>query len=67
MGGRLLERIGEDGVPHPPSLSDKIRAHDEIITILQEAGASMDQQNAQGKTPRQLLDRTRAKWQRGGQ
>ncbi|KAB8226683.1 ankyrin repeat-containing domain protein [Aspergillus novoparasiticus] len=47
-------------------LAERIRAQDEMIRVLQEAGHSslMDQPNTAGKTPRQLFEETRAKWQK---
>lgn len=47
-------------------LAERIRAQDEMIRILQEAGHTdlMDQSNTAGKTPRQLFLETRAKWQK---
>lgn len=53
-------KIEEDITP-----DDRIREQDEMIKVLLEAGGSsslMDQPNATGKTPRQLLEETRARW-----
>jgi ankyrin repeat protein len=67
MTGRLIRRENEDGSLEWPTLSEKIQAHDEIISTLQDAGASMDQPNLAGKTPAQLLVEKRAKWEKGGE
>ncbi|KJK67509.1 Ankyrin repeats 3 copy [Aspergillus parasiticus SU-1] len=47
-------------------LAERIRAQDEMIRVLQEAGHNslMDEPNTAGKTPRQLCEKTRAKWQK---
>jgi len=50
-----------------PTLAEKIRALDEIVSILREAGASMDQPNLAGQTPAQLQEQKRARWERGGE
>ncbi|CAI7610632.1 unnamed protein product [Penicillium glandicola] len=67
MTGRLIRKEKEDGSLEWPTLSEKIQAHEEIISILQDAGASMDQPNVAGKTPAQLLVEKRAKWEKGGE
>ncbi|KAJ5761805.1 uncharacterized protein N7511_005187 [Penicillium nucicola] len=67
MTGRLVRKEREDGSLEWPTLSEKIQAHDEIISILQDAGASMDQPNVTGRTPAQLLVEKRAKWDKGGE
>jgi len=45
---------------------DRIRAHDEMMRVLQDAGGNnvnlMDQPNAAGKTPRQIREEIRNKW-----
>jgi hypothetical protein len=45
-----------------PTATDNIRAQDEMMLALQGAGGCIDQMNEEGKTPRQLLEETRAKW-----
>ncbi|KAH8696453.1 ankyrin repeat-containing domain protein [Talaromyces proteolyticus] len=53
--------IERHGVP----LDAKIRAQDEMMKVLKEAGDEFDmmnKKNADGKTPRQLLEETRNKW-----
>ncbi|KAJ6096929.1 hypothetical protein N7486_007675 [Penicillium sp. IBT 16267x] len=67
MGGRLIRRQKEDGSLEWPTLPEKIQALDKIISILQEAGPSMDQPNVAGKTPAQLLVDKRARWEKGGE
>lgn len=67
MGGRLIRREKEDGSLEWPTLQEKIHAHNMIISILQEAGASMNQPNVAGKTPAQLLVDKRARWEKGGE
>jgi ankyrin repeat protein len=67
MGGRLIRRQKEDGSLEWPTLLEKIQTHDMIISILQEAGASMNQPNVEGKTPAQLLVDKRARWEKGGE
>ena len=45
---------------------DRIRAHDEMMRVLQDAGGNnvnlMDQPNAAGRTPRQIREEIRNKW-----
>ncbi|CEJ54579.1 hypothetical protein PMG11_00883 [Penicillium brasilianum] len=67
MTGRLNRKEKEDGSLEWPTLSEKIQAHDKIISILQDAGASIDLPNMAGKTPAQLLVEKRAKWDNGGE
>jgi Ankyrin repeats (3 copies) len=46
-------------------LDAKIRAQDEMIKVLEEAGDGLglvDEKNADGKTPRQLQEETRNRW-----
>lgn len=48
------------------TVADRIRAQDEMMTILQEASGDdsmMNQPNAAGSTPRQLQLETRSRWQ----
>lgn len=51
MGGRFLVHRNTEGVSQRPTLSSQMKVQGEIISILQGAGASMDQPNAVGKTP----------------
>jgi hypothetical protein len=51
----------QNGVP----LDAKIRAQDEMMKVLEEAGDGLDlmnEKNADGKTPGQLQEETRNKW-----
>ncbi|OGM42256.1 hypothetical protein ABOM_009047 [Aspergillus bombycis] len=66
MSGGVWPRMSQ--TKDPVTLADQISAQDEMIRILQEAGRPglMDQPNTAGKTPRQLFDETRAKWQTRG-
>lgn len=45
MGGRLIRKEKADGTLDYPTDSEKIRALDQIVSILREAGSSMDQPN----------------------
>ena len=45
-----------------PTMADKIKAQDEMVMVLKEAGCSMEQPNREGKTPQQLQEETRANW-----
>jgi ankyrin repeat protein len=65
--GRLTRLENEDGSLIWPTLEEKTQAQDEIILILQEGGASMDQPNKAGKTPAQLAVEKRAQWEKGCQ
>jgi ankyrin repeat protein len=67
MTGRLIRKEKENGSLEWPTLSEKILAHDKIISILQDAGASMDLPNMAGNTAAQLLVEKRAKWEKGGE
>lgn len=67
MGGRLIRKEKADGTLDYPTLAEKIRAFDEIVSILREAGASMDQPNFAGQTPAQLQEQKRARWEKGGE
>ncbi|RAQ68657.1 hypothetical protein COH20_007423 [Aspergillus flavus] len=44
------------------TLDDRIKAQDTMMGVLQDAGGSLDEPNAAGKTPRQLLEQKRASW-----
>lgn len=58
----LLPQEKRYGYIDPITKEKMVEAHDEMLIILQEAGCSMDQPNAAGKTPRQLLEETRNSW-----
>lgn len=49
---------------HGVPLDPKIRAQDEMMEVLNEAGDGLDLTNEKnkGKAPRQLLEKTRNKW-----
>lgn len=50
---------------HGVSLGAKIKAQDEMMRVLEEAGEGlglMEEKNVDGKTPRQLMEETRSKW-----
>lgn len=52
-----------------PTFEEKIKAQDEMLSVLQEAARRddmMDQPNAAGRTPRQLRSETRIKWRSMG-
>jgi ankyrin repeat protein len=65
MGGRLIRKEKADGTLDYPTLAEKIRALDGIVSILREAGASMDQPNLARQTPAQLQEQKRARWEKG--
>jgi hypothetical protein len=65
MGGRLVRKEKADGTLDYPTLAEKIRALDEIVSILREAGASMDQPNVARQTPAQLQEQKLARWRKG--
>lgn len=65
IGGRLIRKEKADGTLDYPTLVEKIRALDEIVSILREAGASMDQPNLARQTPAQLQERKLARWEKG--
>jgi hypothetical protein len=67
MGGRLIRKEMVDGTLDYPTLAEKIRALDEIVSILREAGASIDQPNLARQTPAQLQEQKRARWEKGGE
>ena len=62
--GTILHRQTSNGSVRP-TLADRTRALDEMITILLEigGGAIMDQPNLAGETPRQLQSKKLAMWQ----
>lgn len=56
MKGTLMRRLDENGRPDPAQPRDApVRAREELIKVLVDAGGSMDQPNAAGQTPTQLL------------
>lgn len=68
--GSLVHHVEIDGWALKninPTYMDLVRAQDEMITVLREAGgdsSSMDLPNKEGKTPRQLQEETRVEWRR---
>jgi hypothetical protein len=65
VGGRLIRKQKADETIEYPTPGEKNRALDEIVSILREAGASMDQPNLARLTPAQIQAQTRAKWEKG--
>ncbi|KAJ5106293.1 hypothetical protein N7456_002968 [Penicillium angulare] len=69
VGGRLVRREKIDKTIDWPTVEEKIRACNEMITVLIEAGAgagagaSMDRPNLEGKTPTQLRELSIARWE----
>lgn len=57
MKSTLIRRLDENGRPDPAQPRDDapVRAREQMIRVLVDAGASMDQPNAAGQTPAQLL------------
>lgn len=51
------------------TLEDRLKAQDNMIAVLQEApgysSSLMELANADGETPQQLLEETRAEWRDG--
>ncbi|GAB1201899.1 hypothetical protein APSETT445_000494 [Aspergillus pseudonomiae] len=64
MTGVYFARLTREGETERTTLDERIRLHEEMIATLLEAGGSslMDQPNAAGKSPRQLLEETRSRW-----
>ncbi|PYI08316.1 hypothetical protein BO78DRAFT_428190 [Aspergillus sclerotiicarbonarius CBS 121057] len=57
MKGTLLRKLDENGIPDPAQPRDApVRAREEWIKVLVDAGGSMHQPNAAGETPAQQLD-----------
>ncbi|KAJ5726158.1 uncharacterized protein N7483_007515 [Penicillium malachiteum] len=65
----LIRKEKADGTLDYPTLAEKIHALDEIVSVLREAGASMDQLNLARQTPAQLQEQEQklARWERGGE
>ncbi|KAH8701832.1 ankyrin repeat-containing domain protein [Talaromyces proteolyticus] len=67
MVGLLRSRVSRRQKTEPVTLADRLRTQNEMIAVLQDGNGYsdtlMDQPNAAGKTPRQLLEETRARWQ----
>ncbi|KAI7978481.1 hypothetical protein EIK77_002032 [Talaromyces pinophilus] len=60
---RYKDGTGIEG--HGVPLDAKIKAQDEMMKVLEEAGSGLDlmnEKNIDGKTSRQLLEETRNKW-----
>ncbi|PYH75540.1 ankyrin [Aspergillus uvarum CBS 121591] len=55
----------DDGEIVETPLAEGFNALEKMIKILQDAGASMDQANLAGETPREILKETRERWARG--
>ncbi|KAK6835393.1 hypothetical protein RU639_001795 [Aspergillus parasiticus] len=64
MTGVYYARMTREGKMECTTLDERIRLHEEVIAALLKAGGSslMDQPNAAGKSPRQLLEETRSRW-----
>ncbi|KAE8131505.1 hypothetical protein BDV38DRAFT_290072 [Aspergillus pseudotamarii] len=64
MTGVYFARLTREGKTERTTPDERIKLHEEVIAILLEAGGSslMDQPNAAGKSPRQLLKETRSRW-----
>jgi ankyrin repeat protein len=66
--GFLNDHVRHDGRDKQVTTTNKIRLQDEIMRALQEAAGEdtamlMSQPNAEGKTPQDLLEETRNRWQ----
>lgn len=66
--GFLNDHIHRDGRDEEVTTANKIRLQDEMMRALQEAAGGdtavlMSQPNADGKTPQDLLEETRNRWQ----
>lgn len=66
--GFLSDHVRRDGRDTEVTTANKIRLQDEIILALKNAAGKdaamlMNQPNAEGKTPRGLLEETRNRWQ----
>ncbi|KAJ5481531.1 hypothetical protein N7475_000343 [Penicillium sp. IBT 31633x] len=66
--GFLNDHVRRDGRDKDVTTAKKIRLQDEIMSVLKEAAGEdsailMNQPNAAGKTPRDLLEETRNRWQ----
>lgn len=56
MKGAMIRRLDKNGRPDPAQPRDApVRAREEMVKALVDAGGAMDQQNAAGQTPSQLL------------
>ncbi|KAI7970128.1 hypothetical protein EIK77_008355 [Talaromyces pinophilus] len=69
MTGMLQAKGPTRGQKYQPvRLADRLRAQDDMVAVIQDGSGYddklMDQPNAAGKTPRQLLEETRARWQK---
>ena len=67
--GFLKDHVRRDGRDKEVTTANKIRLQDEIMHVLKEvAGEETDilisQPNVEGKTPQDLLEETRNRWQR---
>ncbi|KAE8330635.1 ankyrin repeat-containing domain protein [Aspergillus sergii] len=58
--GVLLNRASRTEENEYVTLDNRIKAQDAMVGVLQDAGGSLDQPNAAGKTPRQLLEQKRS-------
>ena len=61
--------MSRDGRDKEVTTANKIRLQDEIMRVLKEAAGEetnilMSQANVQGKSPQDLLEETRNRWQR---
>ncbi|GFF70369.1 putative ankyrin repeat protein FPV162 [Aspergillus udagawae] len=66
--GFLNDHVRRDGRDKDVTTENKIRLQDEMLRALQEAAGEdaamlMSQPNAEGKTPQDLLEETRNRWQ----
>ncbi|KAL4796078.1 ankyrin repeat-containing domain protein [Aspergillus venezuelensis] len=65
--GAMRPSLSWDGQRQEPvSLSDRINAQDKVVEALLDAqgtDSSLDQPNREGKTPRQLIEETRRRWE----
>ncbi|KUL82398.1 hypothetical protein ZTR_10321 [Talaromyces verruculosus] len=69
MTGLLQAKRPARGQKYPPvRLADRLRAQDDMIAVIQDGSGYddklMDQPNAAGKTPGQMLEETRTRWQK---
>lgn len=66
--GFLIDHVRRDARDEQVTTANKIRLQDEMMRALQEAAGEdtamlMSQPNAEGKTPQDLLEETRNRWQ----
>ncbi|KUL81749.1 hypothetical protein ZTR_09411 [Talaromyces verruculosus] len=68
MGGLLRVKRATRGEKHQSvRLADQLKAQDDMIAVIQSGGdykeKLLDQLNTAGKTPRQILEETRTRWE----